>query len=184
MAEQRKYTAQINRKCLDATGVTEDHARAMGSTLGSSTMLIVEARHLTATVDAEGNQSVSLALTGVEPVPAELEDKVREFQRALYRQRPEVLGQETLKGTADGPTPDAALGELEDAADEWDGNPDAPAVTENGGAAEVTIGGAKGKPGLSAVPDGVDDGGLAEECPTPGCELVAEHDGDHGSGQW
>lgn len=180
MTEQLKYRARLKAKGMDTTGVTEDHARAMAAHLGGHTMLIVEVTHDSVTTDAEGNQQVTLRATGVEPVPAELEDKVREFQRALYRQRPEVLGQETLKGTADGPTPDAALGELEDAADEWSGDPDEPApVTDNGGAAEVTIAGAKGKAGLSAVPDGVDDGGLAEECPAPGCELVAEHDGDH-----
>lgn len=173
MTEQLKYRARLKAKGMDTTGVTEDHARQMAAQLGAHTMLIVEVTHDSVTTDAEGNQQVTLRATGVEPVPAELEDKVREFQRALYRQRPEVLGQETLKGTADGPTPDQAMGELENATDEWDGNPDSP------GEAQVKIE-KPTKGGLAAVPDGVDDGTVMEECPAKDCELPADHDGDHG----
>lgn len=156
MAEQRKFTAQIARKGLDATGVTEDHARQMAATLGGHTMLIVEARHNTMTTDAEGNQQVVLTLTGVEPVPAELEDKVRDLQRALYRQRPDVLGQAALEGTAEGTTPEQALGQLDP--EVWDGNPDTP---------------------LAVVPDPPEGG----YCPAPGCDLEDGHDGDHATSE-
>lgn len=139
MAENRKYTAHINKKGLDSTGVTEEHASKMASALGGHTMLIVEARHVTVTTDAEGKQSVALALTNVEPVPAHLEDRVREFQRALYRQRPDQDGQQVLRGTADGPSVDDAAAGLDAALERdedgnvvgiWDGNPDGPLTDE------------------------------------------------------
>lgn len=158
MAENRKHTAHINRKGLDATGVTEDHARQMASHLGGHTMLVVEARHHAVLTDAEGKQSVVLVLTNVEPVPAHLEDRVREFQRALYRQRPDQQGQAVLTGTADETSPDDAAAGLDaviernddgEVAGVWDGNTDAP---------------------LPSVPDA---------CDFPGCFLSAEHDGDH-----
>lgn len=161
MAEKRKHTAHINRKGLDATGVTEDHARAMASNLGGHTMLIVEARHHAVLTDAEGKQAVVLVLTNVEPVPAHLEDRVREFQRALYRQRPDQQGQAVLKGTAEGPSADDAAAGLDAAVERddegnvtgvWDGSTDAP---------------------LAAVPD------PADECAFPGCTLDQGHDGDH-----
>ena len=140
MAEQRKYTAHINRKGLDSTGVTEEHARRMASSLGSHTMLIVEAAHHAVLTDAEGKQSVVLRLSNVEPVPAHLEDRVREFQRALYRTRPEQEGQTVLTGSAEGPTVDEAAesidATLERDADGniigvWDGNTDGPLTNED-----------------------------------------------------
>lgn len=153
MADPKKYTAHINRKGLDSTGVTEDHVRGMVSRLGNSTMIVAEARHEAYSTDAEGNISLTMVLTNVEPVPADLDERVREFQRALYRKRPEVEGQEVLRG-ADGGEPD-----LEQAADAlnpevWDGNTEAP---------------------LRSVPTGPDFTG----CDFPGCTLEAEHDGDH-----
>lgn len=162
MTEARKYTAHINRKGLDATGVTEDHARSMAAKLGGSTMLIVEAKHLTVTTDAEGNVKLALALTGVEPVPAHLDERVREFQRALYRTRPDQEGQRALSGVADGTSPEDALGDVTATIERddtgavtgvWDGNTDGPLET----------------------PEAAKDG----TCDYPGCFLPAEHDGDH-----
>lgn len=159
--EKRKYTAHINRKGLDATGVTEDHVRGMAARLGQSTMLIVEAKHLTATNDAEGNVVLALALQGVEPVPAEHDEMVRRFQRGLYMQRPEQQGQAVLAGTASDQEADVASAAAAlDAVVErdesgavtgvWDGNTDGPLV---------------------AVP--------SVYCPTPGCGQDDGHDGDH-----
>lgn len=149
MADPKKYTAHINRKGLDTTGVTEDHVRSMVSRLGNSTMLVVEAKHEAFSTDAEGNISLTLVLTNVEPVPAgDLEDRVREFQRALYRQRPEVQGQEVLKGANDGPTMEQAADALNP--EVWDGDVDAPLA-----------------------------GPEFAGCDFPGCTLEAEHEGDH-----
>lgn len=162
MAEKKKFTAHANRKGLDATGVTEDHARRMAATLGGHTMLVVEARHDAMTTDAEGNVSVALALTSVEPVPEDLEDVVRDFQRALYRRRPEVQGQEVLAGTdGTGLNADQAAQVLDSRIERdddgrvtgvWDGDTDTP---------------------LTAVPDATDG------CAYPGCTLDDDHDGDH-----
>lgn len=114
-------------------------------------MFVVEAIHDTVVTDAEGKQQVTLRITAVEPVPSELEDKIREFQRALYRNRPDVLGQEVLKGTASiGPTPDAALDVAVDATAEWDGSTEGPLTLVQG-----------------------------PYCPAPGCGLLEDHDGDH-----
>ena len=149
MADPKKYTAHINRKGLDATGVTEDHVRAMAAKLGGHTMLVVEARHVATTTDAEGNISLALNLTNVEPVPADLDERVREFQRALYRRRPEVEGQEVLRGAdGDAMTAEQAVEQLNP--DVWDGDTEGPL-----GGPEFT------------------------GCDFPGCQLDAEHDGDH-----
>lgn len=163
MTDSLKYRAKINAKGLDTTGVTEDHARRMAATLGSHHVFVVEARAATVLTDEEGNQQVALVLTQVEPVPAKQEDAVREFLRALYRQRPEIAGQDVLKGTSDGPTVEdtasqlAALVERDDNDEPtgiWDGDTSAP---------------------LAAVPDAKPDDG----CPFPGCARVSEHRGKH-----
>lgn len=98
--EKMKYRAGFNSKGLDTTGVTEDHARSYASNLGSHHMFIVEGRVTTVITDEEGNQKVALVLTNVEPVPEAQEETVREFQRALWRQRPEQAGQAVLAGTS------------------------------------------------------------------------------------
>lgn len=163
MAEKRKFNAKINAKGTDNTGYTEDHARGACSSLGAHTLAIIDLRAHELVTDEDGNQTVKLAIDQLEPVPAAMEDDVRELMKALYRQRPEVMGQETLKGTAgDGPAPGDALGQAMshierdgdgDPTGTWDGDPDAPA------------------PGLSAVPN--------QMCDYPGCLLPAHEDGDH-----
>lgn len=164
MSDKRKFNAHINRKGLDATGITEDHVRAMGSRLGQSTMLIVEAKHLSVTTDAEGTVVLALALQSVEPVPAEHDEMVRQFQRGLYLSRPEQEGQAVLGGTAGQNAEDlngaaAALGAAVEKDENgavtgiWDGDTDAP---------------------LTAVPDPD-----VIYCPAPGCGQEQDHDGDH-----
>ena len=160
--EKMKHRARINAKGLDTTGVTEDHARAMASALGGHHLFIVEGRATSVVTDEEGNQQVAIVLTQVEPVPAQQEETVREFMRALYRQRPDQIGQETLRGTADGPSVADAAGALSahverdsdgEATGIWDGNLDGPLEASG----ELTV----------------------EECGFPGCTLEDEHDGDH-----
>lgn len=136
MTEQLQYRAKINAKGLDTTGVTEDHARDMAKRLGSHHLLIADAEAAKVIIDAEGNQQVILILSMVEPVPAEHEETVREFMRSLYRARPEIQGQEVLKGTTgDGlSVADAAAGIAANTAaegpaqpdGEWDGNTEGP----------------------------------------------------------
>jgi hypothetical protein len=170
MTEQLKYRAKINAKGLDTTGVTEDHARKMAAHLGSHHLFVVEARAATVLTDEEGNQQVALVLTQVEPVPGAQEDTVREFLRALYRQRPDQQGQAVLRGTDDGlSVADAASalsaqvdrGEDGEVEGVWDGSTDGPL------------------PDLpdSAYPEGAED--LPEPCPHPDCILPEDHDGDH-----
>ena len=161
MTEPLKHTARIKARGLDATGVTEDHARQMASSLGRHTMLIVEVVHDAVTTDSEGKQQVSLRMTNVEPVPAAQEDTVREFQRALYRSRPDVEGQAILSGTASGPTVADTASALSAAVEKddhgnvvnlWDGSTDGP-LTPNDA-----------------------------PCVYPGCTLPDDHDGDHDLG--
>lgn len=170
MTDQLKYRAKINAKGLDTTGVTEDHARKMAAHLGSHHLFVVEARAATVLTDEEGNQQVALVLTQVEPVPDAQEDTVREFLRALYRQRPDQQGQAVLTGTMDGPSVADAAGALsaqvergEDGEVEgvWDGSMDGPLP-------EVP----ESSYGEDAVP-------IPEPCPAPDCVLPQDHDGDH-----
>lgn len=176
MTDPLKYTAKIAAKGLDTTGVTEDHARSLvvshlrGGSGNHHSLYIVEGKTKRVITDDEGNQQVVLVLTQVEPVPHEQEDTVREFMRAIYRTRPEVEGQEVLKGTADGPTvADAAQGlaaqvQRDDSGNVtgvWDGSMDGdlPPLPDD------------------AYPDGAEP--LEQSCGFPGCTLLEEHDGDH-----
>lgn len=156
MSDKRKWNAKVKGKGTDTTGYTEDHARAAAASLGSHTLAIVDLRAHNKVVDEDGNETVQLAIDALEPVPEAMAESVRELMLSLYRQRPEVLGQETLKGTAPGPSPDDALAQVqatmpeESQAEEgtWDGDPDAP-------------------------------GPEFEGCDFPDCVLPSEHDGDH-----
>lgn len=163
MTEKRKWNAKIKGKGTDTTGYTEDHARAAAAALGSHTLAIVDLRAHNKITDEDGNETVQLAIDALEPVPESMAESVRELMQSLYRQRPEVLGQETLKGTAPGPSPEAALSLVQNAAEDdgtWDGDPDSPADPHDDQGNRIT------------PPD-------AESCDYPGCFLPSEHDGDH-----
>jgi hypothetical protein len=139
-SDKMKHRAKINAKGLDTTGVTEDHARhlAVSHEKGKPihSLFIVEGKTAKVEIDDEGNRLLKINLTQVEPVPAAQEDTVREFMRALWRQRPEQQGQAVLDGTAGTGSSvedtEAALGaQIERDADGkpigiWDGDPDAP----------------------------------------------------------
>lgn len=146
------YAARIKAKGLDNTGVTEAHAKHMAKRLNGHTLLLVEVVHDTLVTHADGRNVVQLAVTSVEPVPAEQEDAVRRLMQALYRRRPEVEGQAVLTGTSgdEQSVEDAAAGVTAAMEDIWDGDTDAPLTGE-----DVTL------------------------CPLPGCALPEGHDGDH-----
>ncbi len=97
------YMAKVRSKGLDATGVTENIARSMFSTLGGHTMAIIELKHVKQSTDAEGKHSVELVITTLEPATDDrTANHLRELARGLYRTRPEVEGQEVLKGVESG----------------------------------------------------------------------------------
>jgi hypothetical protein len=174
-SEPHEYRARIKAKGADGTGITREHAKHMALNQGKHTLLIVEVEHDRLVKEVDGSQQINLAITSVEPVPAEQEDTVRRFMRALYMTRPEVAGQSTLQGTAEEETPEQAAAALDAAVTTddtgevsgvWDGDPDSP-LPEAPAA------------GLSAVPDEED---RPETCPFPECKQDAGHDGPHRDG--
>jgi hypothetical protein len=156
MADKRRYNSKLNAKGLEAS-VSEDQAGGMCRHQGSRYVFIIEAHAGPKMVEEDGSETVSLIPDLVELVPAEQEERVRTFMRALYLARPEQFGQAAFEGANPGEIPLAAAGDQLDAAVErddtgkptgvWDGDPDAAPGTE--------------------------------QCDYPGCILDAEHDGDH-----
>ena len=155
MAESLKFTAKLRAKGLDNTGFTEAHAKRAAGRLGSTQLLIIEVEADAKVTDAEGDEQVMLKVISAEPVPADQENAVREFVRAIARQRrvddgqleigddepgaadavtnavaglaaaTDVVGEAT--GVVMGPSPGCVLPEGHDGDhDIWDGNPDAP----------------------------------------------------------
>jgi len=163
MAEQRKYNSGLNAKGLDKF-VTEDQARGMCHHQGTSYLFIIEAHAGPKVVGEDGEETVKLIIDTAELIPAEHEERVREFKRALYLARPDQYGQEAFEGaTGDEPSVEQTAAQLDAAVERdedgnptgvWDGDPDAPA------------------PGLSAVPE-------QPTCSYPGCFLTDGHEGDH-----
>lgn len=177
MAEHKQFTAKIRSKGLDSTGVTEDHARNMAVSLGRHTLAIVDLTHTTTTTDADGHTQVALVIDQCEPVPAHLEERVREFQRALYRTRPEVAGQAALTGVADGPTPEEALSDV-----------DATVVRDDSNVIQGVWDGNTDTPIAEATQDALDTALAADEdvnvagCPFPDCVAAEGHEDDHYDG--
>lgn len=159
-------TGRIRAKALDTTGMTEEMlAKDWRAGAGNTRMAVVELR----TVEPhgpnlDGKRRIDYVIESIEPVPAEHEERVREFQRGLFLARPEQEGQATLQGTA-GEHADAlesavvAIDAVVERDEEgkvvgiWDGNTDGP-----------------------LTPPAVPEGGY---CPAPGCDLEDGHDGDH-----
>lgn len=134
MSDPLDYTARIKAKGLDSTGVTEDHAKRMSNNLGGHTLLIIEVKHDRLIVNDDGTRQVQLGILTCEPVPAEQEEAVRGFQRALYRQRPDIAGQAVLRGDGEGEEPsveDAAAGLTAATEDIWDGDTEGPLDDDN-----------------------------------------------------
>lgn len=188
MADPIDYKARIKAKGTDGTGITREHAKRMANTQGSHTMLIVDVEHARLIIEEDGSKQIQLSITSAEVVPAEQEETVRRFQRAIYLQRPDVAGQAVLSGTADGESPEDAAGGLlaaveTDEAGEvtgmWNGDPDAP-LTDSGTQIETTTSVTSVTRGLSAVPDQADGSTPVETaCPFPECGRQEDHDGPH-----
>lgn len=160
-------TGKIRQKALDTTGMTEDMlAKDWAHGAGRTRMAVVELRSVEPHgPNLEGKRRIDYVIESIEPVPSEHETRIREFQRGLFLSRPDQEGQATLAGTAgeNEVQLESAAGALDAVVERdadgnvvgvWDGDTDAP---------------------LSAVPN-LPEGGY---CPTPGCDLEDEHDGDH-----
>lgn len=153
-------TGRIRAKALDTTGFTEDLiAKDWSGGAGRERMAVVALR----TVEPhgpnlDGKKRIDYVIESIEPVPAEHEDRVRDFQRGLFLARPEQQGQAVLTGTA-GDNEDSLTGAVGALA----------AVVEKDDDGNVT-----------GIWDGNTDGPLVEAgCPFPGCTLDSDHDGDH-----
>lgn len=191
MVDKRRYNAKLNAKGLEKV-LTEEQAGAFCRNQGNGGIFIVQAHAGPKVVDEDGSETVNMVMDLVEFVPESHAERVREFQRALYLNRPEGFGQGAFEEATSGePSLDTAAAQLDAAVERdekgdptgvWDGDPDSP-VTEKDGAAEVKVTKpAKKASAVSAVPDlpeGVDDGGVVDECPHPGCSYPVEHEGDH-----
>ena len=155
-------TGRIRAKALDTTGMTEELLeKDWRHGAGRTRMAVIELR----TVEPhgpnlDGKRRIDYVIESIEPVPAEHEERVREFQRGLFLARPEQEGQATLAGTAG----DNA-GALESAAAGIE------AAVEKDDAGNVT-----------GIWNGDTEGPLEPDgpyCPAPGCGLPEDHDGDH-----
>lgn len=114
MGEQQDYTAKVNSKGLQGTGFTEQVAARYFNTVGSEVMAVVRLRAVKVITDDAGKHTVQFAIVGAEPAQTtRMEDHLRDVERALYRQRPEVIGQETLKGVTSGPNADQVVADGE-----------------------------------------------------------------------
>jgi hypothetical protein len=163
MAEKRKFNSKMNAKGLEKV-VTEEQARHMAQHQGHTYTFIVQAHSGPKMVDEDGSEVVSLIPDLVELIPAEHEDRIHTFQRALYLARPEQFGQKAFEGTAEGEVPLDAAAAGVDALVERD---------ESGALTGVWDGSTDGP--LGGDPAADDEGG----CAFPGCSLDSEHDGDH-----
>jgi hypothetical protein len=165
MAEKRKYNSKINAKGLEKS-VSEEQARHMASHQGHTYTFLVQAHAGPKTVEEDGSEIVSLIPDLVEMVPAEHEDRIHAFQRALYLARPEQFGQQAFEAASSGEqTIDQAAAGVDAIVERdkdgepvgvWDGNPDGP-----------------------LDPPADDAGDEPGGCDYPGCSLDSEHDGDH-----
>lgn len=154
MAEKRKYNAGLNAKGLEDS-VTEDQARHMAHHQGNTYLFITQAHAGPKVVAEDGSEKVSLIPDLVELVPAEHEERIRRFHRALYLNRPDQFGQAAFEEATPGDVP------LEAAAADVD------ALVETDGEGKPT---GIWTPDAEAVPD---------LCDYPGCTADAGHDGDH-----
>lgn len=150
MAEKRSYNSKLNAKGLEQS-VSEEQARHMATHQGSTYLFIVQAHAGPKVVNEDGSEVVSLIPDLVELVPAEHGERLRRYQRALYLSRPDQFGQAAFEEATPGERDADAAGADVEALVETD---------------------EKGEPAGIWTPD-------ADGCPSPGCILAAEHDGDH-----
>lgn len=178
-------TGRIRAKALDTTGLTEGMLeKDWAGGAGRTRMAIVELRSVEPHgPNLDGKKRIDYVIESIEPVPERYDETMRAFQRGLFSQRPDQEGQATLKGTSEVEAEQLegaaqALGAAVERDDDgapvgiWDGDPDTPITTGPEGGAEVKVPAKKPGSPFTVVTD---------TCPAPGCELPAEHDGDHES---
>ena len=97
----------IRSKKLGATGFTESLLTKYADANSGSVIAIVELVVDEVHNKADGTRKVDFVINTAEPATNQrLEDTLREMQRAMYRHRPDVQGQETLQGVEAGPSLD------------------------------------------------------------------------------
>jgi hypothetical protein len=88
MPDPHDYTAAINRKGCDNTGITEDLVREMYGTLGRRTLAIVELKHHGRGETDDNGRTVQLQIAQIEPSrDANLDDHLRELMRTMHQNR-------------------------------------------------------------------------------------------------
>lgn len=177
-------TAKIAAKGTKSTGITEDIAKRLHDSLGKTVVAIVEITSEARTEKKSGDEEVKLALGMIEVAPNGMtEDHLRELARSFHYERQLADGQPTL----DGDDIEPKVSDVLAAGQQYRPHPylastlstDDNAVCDVCGQHEGATVHAERK-GLDdpfAVPDPADED--TETCPHPGCELDAEHDGDH-----
>lgn len=165
MADKRRFNSKMNAKGLEAS-VSESQAEHMANHQGQTYVFVVKAHSGPKLVEEDGSQVVSLIPDLVELVPAEHEQRLLDFQRALYLARPDQHGQEAF----DGATPDEPT--LEGSAAGID------AVVDTSGAEPTFVGDpAAPLPGGDAAPTAPPAEGQAEG-PWPGDEGYVPSEGE------
>lgn len=103
MTEKHDYTAAVRGKGLENTGVTEDIARTMYSTLGRRTIAVVELKHVRQINDDKTGRKVELSIEALEPSTSpELDDHLRQVMRTLHQNRAlKADGEQLAIDTAD-----------------------------------------------------------------------------------
>lgn len=183
-------TANIASKGTKSTGLTEQIAQTLHDTLGKTVVAIVEITSEARTEKKNGDEQVKLALGMIEIAPNGMtEDHLRELARSFHYERQLADGQPTLDGDDIEPKVNDVLA----AGQQFRPHPylastlsteDEP-VCDVCGQLEGAVVHAErtGMDDPFAVPDPDDEDMVddpdAETCPAPGCDLVAEHDGDH-----
>lgn len=88
MTEKHDYTAAIRGKGCDNTGITQDLARSMYSTLERSTYAIVRLKHARQINDTATGRKVELAIEEVEPsISEDLDAHLRQLMRTMHQNR-------------------------------------------------------------------------------------------------
>lgn len=80
--------AKIRGKGCQSTGITEELARQLHSSLGRKVMCVVELAATSRTEDSDGKETVALTILSVEPaMDDEMSEHLRELQRHMWKGR-------------------------------------------------------------------------------------------------
>ncbi|WP_085894219.1 hypothetical protein [Nocardioides sp. PD653] len=190
-------TAKIAAKGCQSTGITEDLAETLHNNLGRKVLAVVELVSEARSEKRSGDESVVLSILTVEPAPnADTENHLRELARSFHYERQLADGQLTIQ-TGDDIEPkvnDVLAAGAKHRPHPYLASTLSTDDTEHGPVCDVC-----GLLETAAVhqqdrdrddadeplPDPDDEADVDEalededSCPHPGCELTAEHDGDH-----